>query len=216
VSRSLDASVVDLHRCSAETVVVDRAIGASERLRDGADPEEVHEGMELSVGDTVALAAGAEVHAGGFVFRGGSGGRAHALVAPGAFRSSPSRADVPQMLEQLAQVEQEGGADPIVENQPGPTTPYERAAAAEFARLNLSLPASRLLSETAARTLRAVVLFVSDETAFVAFDAVDASKLRTVIEQLERPTSAHIVTPDVIDELLARIYGASGPARNWS
>jgi hypothetical protein len=216
VTRALDASHVDLHRAGSDTVTVERAGGAAQRLREGAEPEDVYEGMELRVGDTVALEAGAEVVAGGFVFRGGNGGRAHALVAPTAFRASPTRGDVPQLLEQLAQLEREGGVDPVAAKHPPPKTPYERASAAEFARLNLSLPAARLLSERTARALRAVVLFVSDETAFVAFEAVDAGKLRAVMEHLERPTNAHVVPGEVVDELIARVYGASGPSSNWS
>jgi len=216
VTRALDASFVDLHRSASETVTVERIVGTAQRLREGAEPEGVHEGMELRVGDTVALEAGAEIVAGGFVFRGGNGGRAHALVAPTAFRASPTRADVPQLLEQLARLEREDGVDPVAAKQTPPKTPYERASAAEFARLNLSLPAARLLSERTARALRAVVVFVSDETAFVAFESVDAGRLRAVMEHLERPTNAHVVPGDVIDELLARVYGAAGPPSSWS
>lgn len=216
MTRALDASFVDLHRSSSEAVTVERVAGAAQRLREGEPPEDIREGLELRVGDTVALEAGAEVVAGGFVFRGGNGGRAHALVAPTAFRASPTRGDVPQLLEQLARLEREGGVDPVAAKHQPPATPYERAAAAEFARLNLSLPAARLLSERTARALRAVVLFVSDETAFVAFEAVDASKLRAVMEHLERPTNAHVVSGDVVDELLVRVYGASGPSSSWS
>lgn len=210
MSRAVDASFVDLHRCSGDPVAVEHVAGTARRLREGAEPETITEGTVLEVGDTVALTAGSEVHAGPFVFRGGNRGRAHALVAASAFRASPSRADVPQLLEQLAQIDREGAVDPLASQRP-PRTPYERAAAAEFARLNLSLPAARLLSESAARTHRAVALFASDETVFVAFDTVDARKLRAVMEHLERPTSVHLVPVEVIDELLARVYGAGGP-----
>lgn len=212
MSRTFDASFVDLHRAPSETVRVDRVVGSARRVREGAEPEPVHEGMALSVGDTVALAAGAEIQAGELIFRGGSGGRAHALVPAGAYRSTPSRNDVPQILQQLAEVEREGGADPIAAQQKLPSTPYERANATEFARLNLALPAARLLSERVARSLRAVVVFVSDETAFVAFERIDAPTLRAVIEQLERPVNPHLVPAAVIDELLARVYGAA----SWS
>lgn len=204
-----DASFVDLHRAS-DGVVVDHVEGSAQRLRENAEPEPVEEGAKLEVGDTVALGPGAEVRAGPYVFRGGNRGRAHALVAPTSFRGSPTRADVPRQLEELARIEQTGGDDPVARDHAPPRAPHERAAAAEFAFTNLTMSAARLLSEAAARSLRSVVLFLSDEAAFVACDAIDAPKLRSLIEHLERPTHVNLVGSEVVDDLLERVYGG-GP-----
>ena len=139
---------------------------------------------------------------------GGSRGRAHALVPADAFKSAPRRADVPRLLEQLAGIEAEAvklGEDPLA-MQRGPETPHERAKASEFAKLNLTLSVARELPETIAREDRAVALFVSDDTAFVAVSTLDVAKLRRLMTALRRPVNPHMVDEDIIDALLAQVY----------
>ncbi len=218
MSEALDASIVDLHRARSERVTVERVEGHAQLLREGGEPAAVEVGTPLKVGDTVALEAGAEVHAVGYVFRGGNHGRAHALVSSQAFRTSPSREDVPELLKKLQEIADDTSGrttDPLAAAQSAPSTPHERASAAEFARLNLSVPAARLLSEPTARETRSVVLFISDETAFVALDELSVEKMQRLIRELDRPVHTHLVSPEVIDELLARVYGM-GDASSWS
>jgi hypothetical protein len=216
VSGPPDVSFVDLHRMSRSPVTVEQVRGRAWRVHDGGRLEALSEGERLEVGDTVALAADTELHADGLVLAGGRFGKTHSLVSISAFRGSPSRGDVPKLLRQLAQIESEiqdrPSADPLAAAQSPPRTPHERAQAAEFALLNLSLPAARLLPASLAHELRAVVVFVSDETAFVAFESVDVRRLRMVMEGLERPVHTHLVSGPVMDLLLERVYGAGAVA----
>jgi hypothetical protein len=204
-----DTNIMDLHRAPEEPQVVESLEGRAWLVKEGEKGAvRVAPGVLVSVGDVLALAAGARVRLGGMVLSGGNRGRAHGLVAQGAFRSAPNRADVPRLLTQLLQIEREMaplGEDPLA-MQPGPSTPHERAVSAEFARLNLDEEAARRLREADARPNRAVCLFFAEDTAFVAFDALTVPRLRAVMEALHRPVNPHLVTPEVLDELLARVY----------
>lgn len=207
-----DLNFVDLHRLAEPEARVEQVVGHAWRIERGTPLGPLAEGHRLKVGETVAVAANSEVVAGPLLLKGGRRGRAHALVASSSFRPSPSRADVPRLLRQLAQIEREVGSrglDPLQASQMPPRTAHERAHAAEFALLNLCLPAARMLPERLARELEAVVLFVSEETAFVAFSQVDVRRLRAVMEALERPVHTHLVQPEVIRELIPKIYGSS-------
>ncbi|MGF1509095.1 MAG: hypothetical protein ACFB9M_06285 [Myxococcota bacterium] len=211
-----DVSYVDLHRVSGSPLRVEHIRGRAWRVNDGGRLTNLDEGESLEVGDTVAVSAEGELQAEGLTLPGGRRGKTHSLVATSAFRSSPSRADVPKLLRQLAQIEQEiagqGSADPLAAAQSPPRTPHEQAQASEFARSNLSIPAARLLSEALARELRVLVLFVSDETAFVAMEDVTVWRLRRVMEALERPVHTHLVTSTDMSALLEKVYGAGLPA----
>ncbi|MEO1228341.1 MAG: hypothetical protein AAFZ18_05495 [Myxococcota bacterium] len=205
-----DTSIVNLHRTAGGPVHVDRVDGPVWRIREGSEQAEPLEvGDHLEPGDTVALGAAAQLEAGSLRLRGGDHGQAHALVKEGAFRPNPSRADVPRLLLQLAQIEEQmgsAGEDPLAVRQ-GPETDFERAASSDFARCNLVLAAARELPETVARAERAVCLFVNEDTAFVAVTGISVAKLRALMEALGRPVNPHMVEEAVLDELLDRAYG---------
>ncbi len=203
-----DLTVVELHRVDGP-LVVESFDGDVWHFPDGRPgPIALQVGGPVQIGDTLALGPQASVSIGTLRLQGGRRGRAHALVPADAFRSAPRRADVPRLLEQLGDIETEArklGEDPLA-MQRGPETPHERAKAAEFARLNLTLSVARELPEAVARENRAVALFVSDDTAFVAVGALDVAKLRRLMTALRRPVNPHMVQDEVIDDLLARVY----------
>ena len=204
-----DTSIVNLHRASRSPLAIDRLEGQAWRIREGAsEAEQLSVRDLLRVGETVAVAPGGVVEAGPLQLRGGFRGQAHALVKAGAFRPSPNRTDVPRLLLQLAQIEEQMtsfGEDPLAVRE-GPETPFERAASAEFARNNLVLMAARELPESVAQEQAAVCIFVNEETAFVAVSELSVAKLRAVMEALQRPVNPHMVEPQVLDELLERVY----------
>lgn len=212
-----DPSFVDLHRMARERVEVERIVGRAWRVLEGGRLVPLAVGDPIETGHVVAVAPGSEVFAEGLFLDGGKRGRTHSLVPGAAFRPSPSRADVPKLLRQLAQIEQEiqdKGNDPLAAAQTPPATPHEVAQAAEFARMNLSRAAGRLLPEQVARSVGAVVLFVSEETAFVAFESVSVGKLRQVMEALERPIHSHLIPEGLLPELMDAVYttGADAPS----
>lgn len=201
-------TVVDLHLV-AGPLVVESIVGDAWHLPDGtAKLLPVQIGEAIEVGDTIALAAGARVVVGDLTLEGGRRGRAHALVRADEVRSSPRRADVPSLLAQLASIEADAaklGEDPLA-MQRGPESAHDRARSREFAVLNLTLSFARELPEAIARSDRAVPLFHSDDTAFVAVSTIDVPKLRRLMTELRRPVNPHMVDDAVIDELLARAY----------
>jgi hypothetical protein len=204
-----DTTLVDLHRVSRSPLRVSQLDGAAWRVPDEGRPEPLGPGDELGVGDTIAVAEGGVLEAGPLLLRGGLRGRTHRLVEPSAFRASPSRADVPRLLLQLTQIQEQMGhlgEDPLAVRG-GPETPFERCASADFARSNLVLSAARELPEALARAQGAVPLFVNEETAFVAMVEVSVTKLQVVMEALERPVTPHMVETPVLEELLERVYG---------
>ena len=206
-----DLTVVELHRVDGPLVV--QAIeGDVWHFPDGRPgPIAVEIGGPVQIGDTLALAPGARVLVGTLDLKGGAKGRAHALVPVDAFKSAPRRADVPRLLEQLAGIEAEAiklGEDPL-SMQRGPESPHDKAKSSEFAQLNLTLSVARELPESIARADRAVALFVSDDTAFVAVSALDVAKLRRLMTALRRPVNPHMVEDSVIDALLERVYAAA-------
>ena len=207
-----DLTVVDLHRVEGP-LVVQAVQGDVWHFPDGhPGSAEVEVGGAIQIGDTLALGPGARVLVGTLDLTGGRRGRAHALVPVDAFKTAPRRADVPRLLEQLAGIEADAvklGEDPLA-MQRGPETAHEKAKSAEFARLNLTLSVARELTERTARSDRAVALFVSEDTAFVAVSSLDVAKLRRLMQALRRPVNPHMVEESVIDELLERVY-AVGP-----
>lgn len=210
MSEQPDLTVVELHRVDGP-LVVQTVQGDVWHFPDGQPgPLTVDIGGAIQVGDTLALGAEAQVLVGTLRLSGGRRGRAHALVPADAFRSAPRRDDVPKLLEQLADIEAEAvklGEDPLA-MQRGPDSAHDKARSAEFARLNLTLSVARELSEADARANRAVALFVSDDTAFVAVSALDVSKLRRLMTALRRPVNPHMVRDDVLDQLLDEVYVA--------
>ena len=210
MSTQPDLTVVDLHRVEGP-LIVQSIEGEVWHFPDGRPgPIEVEIGGQIQVGDTLALGAGARVLVGTLSLSGGRQGRAHALVPVDAFKNAPRRADVPRLLEQLAGIEAEAvklGEDPLA-MQRGPETIHEKAKSAEFAKLNLTLSIARELPESIARADRAIALFVSDDTAFVAVSTLDVAKLRRLMTALRRPVNPHMVEDHVIDELLARVYAS--------
>lgn len=203
----VDTTVVDFHRVPTGGLVVSRIDGSASRVLDnGRRSEGLAVGAVLSVGDTIFIAQGGKVVASDVAMVGGMNGRAHSFVAADAFRSKPGRSDVPAIVQQLEHLSSGSGDDPFAGHH-GPTTPYEHAAAAEFARLNLDLRVALELSEESARLLRAVPLFLAEETAFVAMETVDAAKAVRLMTELGRPVNPHLVGPVVLDELLDQVFG---------
>jgi hypothetical protein len=203
----LDTTCVDFHRIPVNGLVVNRIEGQAVRvLESGRRTEPLEIGAVLSVGDTIALERGSIVVASDVMMDGGRNGRAHTFVGDRAFRSTPGRAEVPGLLRQFEAMTGSPVPDPFANHRP-PTTPYECAVAADFARMNLDLRAALELSQEAARALRAVPLFLSEETAFVAMERVDLPQIVRLMTELSRPVNPHLVPPEVVEELIARVYG---------
>jgi hypothetical protein len=201
-----DTSCVDFHRVPVGGLVVNRIDGKAVRVLDnGRRAEALELGTVLAVGDTIALEKGAIVVASDVVMGGGRNGRAHTFVGDRAFRSTPSRADVPTLVKQFEAL-QGLPEDPFAAHRP-PTTPYERALSADFARTNLDRAVALELGEDTARELRAVPLFLSEETAFIAMERVDLPRVVRLMTELARPVNPHLVPPEVVEELIARVYG---------
>ncbi len=202
----IDTTCVDFHRVPEGGLVVLRIEGSAVRVLDnGRRTGPLEPGMVLAVGETIALDRGTIVVASDVVMIGGRNGRAHTFVGDRAFRSSPSRGDVPALLRQFEALAE----DPFASIEP-PTTPYERATTGDFARMNLEVRAALELSEQTARALGAVPLFLSEETAFVAMARVDLPRMIRLMSELSRPVNPHLVPPEVVEELIGRVYGAGG------
>ena len=178
--------------------------GSDGRSRDdGTAPLEV--GSAIGVGDTIAIDPHSKVVASDQVFLGGNNGRAHAFVGVDAFRPKPNKQDVPDIVRQIRRQRDLPAGDPFADAV-RPTTPYQKAAAAEFARLNLDERTALWLSEETARSLRAVPLFMSEDTAFVAMDSVDGGRVMALMVELSRPVSPHLVERKVLDDLLDKVF----------
>ena len=102
------------------------------------------------------------------------------------------------------------GRDPLATSEL-PSTPYARAVAEEFVTMNLNEQDSRELAADVAHRLRAIVVFVSEETAFVATSRVTVEKLIALMKALERPVQPHLVDDALIARLLDQVYGATPP-----
>lgn len=205
-----DTSVVELFRLAQSPVELGNVIGDVFRVNEEGEILGVLEsGASVAIGETIALDPGAVVSLDRARFSGGKGGKAIAFVAETAFRSSPSRSDVPKLLAQLKEIDRQMlaqlGEDPLNMHK-GPETPFERASSAEFAHLNLVERDARELPESIAKSAGAVCLFFSDEAAFVAVSSVTISKLRMLMEVLNRPVNPHLVEAEVLTKLFARVY----------
>ena len=206
-----DTTVVNFHRATSSPLTIHKLEGCAWKVDEAKkEPVVLCLGDNIYPGETVALCAHSVLEAGTLKLRGGPEGQTHALVKEGAFRPNPSRADVPRLLLQLAQLEEQMstfGEDPLAV-QEGPETDFERAASADFARCNLVLSAARELPESVARDVGAVCLFVNEDTAFVAMADLSVTKLRAVMEALERPINPHMIGGDLLEELLEQVYGS--------
>jgi hypothetical protein len=205
-----DTTVVELHRLARSPIEVRAIVGEAYRVsEDGVILAKLSKESKVSVGETIALDPGSVLLIDRFRFAGGRRGKAIAFVAETAFRSSPSRSDVPKLLDQLKEIDRQMlaqlGEDPLRMHK-GPSTPFERATSAEFAELNLVERDARELPEPIARATGAVCLFFSDEAAFVAFSSVTIAKLRTLMEALNRPVNPHLVEEHVLEQLQQRVY----------
>jgi hypothetical protein len=217
VTSLVDTSVVDLHRLPPGPHVVDEVRGtAFHVIEEGDTYLALSSGNTLKIGDTIVIDPGGSVVIAGMTLEGGRRGRAHTFVAENAFRSSPNKDDVPKLLAQLTEIEEKMranlGEDPLHMHR-APATEPDRAAAAEFARLNLVVSISRELPEEIARRWRCVCLFFCDEAAFLATSDVSIAKLRAVMQALGRPVNPHLVEEAIVEELLARVY-APPPSPN--
>jgi len=209
----LDTSIVDLHRVPKRALSVLGIDGLAWRVVDadkGGVPLGV--GEDIRAGETIVLEAGAEVVLETMVLVGGGRGRAHVFVPEDAFKTSPSKNDVPKLLAQLEQLErqvrEQAGEDPLAE-QSGPRTPFERALSSEFALQNLSLAAAQMLPETVARAEQAVVLFFHGDAACVAMPRMSVPRIRAVMAALQRPVNPHLVDEETIHVLLESVYAGS-------
>lgn len=211
MSKLPDTTIVHLHRAPRSPILVTRIDGEAWRLSEGTgNMVQIEVGTPLQVGDTVALAAHGVLDAGPIHLRGGRGGCSHALVSDRAFRPNPSRAHVPQLLLQLAELQSQMsslGGDPLAV-QSGPETPFDRAASSDFARCNLVKAAALEMPEEVARSHQMLPLFVNEDTAFVAMVSLSVNKLRTAMEVLERPVNPHMVEPYVLEELLVQVFSS--------
>ncbi len=204
-----DTNIVDLHAveegpCRVLSVAGEAWFG----LQDDEDFEVLCAGVDVEVGHAIMIAAGGTVELDGRTLKGGNNGRTHSLVLQSRFQASPSREDVPRLVTQLQQIEKEmkpSGEDPL-RMQSGPMSAAERAQSAEFVWLNFDPEVAGLLDAADARRLRAVCIFISEETAFVAADDLTVPKLRELMQILNRPVNPHIVEPVVLEELLGRAY----------
>ena len=207
-------AVLDLHVLEQRVVTATRVIGEVWRVDGQARLTHIlTEGDEVAVGQVLYLSPGAIVQAGPLRLEGFSRGRAHSFVDATTVAISPGRGDVPRLLRDLLQLEEQVmrhlGEDPLAMQQTS-STPLERAYAADFAFQNLELDAARTLDERIARASGAVVLFISGESACVAMSEVSVRKLRTLMEALTRPVNPHIVDEDTLRALMAGVYGQLG------
>lgn len=212
----LDTTVVDLHRVSRRPLSVLGISGRAWRVKDASEPGiPLGVGEALGAGDTVVLEPNAEVVLETLVLAGGARGCAHALVPEDAFKTSPSRDDVPKLLSQLEQLERQvrdqASEDPLSE-QPGPKSAFERALSSEFALQNLSTTAAELLPEAIARKESSVVLFLHGDAACVAMTQMSVRRVRAVMAALDRPVNPHLVDEQTIQVLLAMVYGVPAGA----
>lgn len=205
-----DTTIVNLHRTSGSPLQIGRLEGHAWKVSEETqEATELELGDEVHRGDTIALAQDSMLEAGSLRLFGGEQGQTHTLLKDGCNKPNPSRADVPRLLLQLAQIEEQIGAlgeDPLAVR-PGPETEFERSASTDFARCNLVYAAARELPESVARSEGAVCLFINEDTAFVAMSDLSVAKLRAVMETLERPINPHMIEPALLEELLERVYG---------
>ena len=198
---------VDFYRVPETGLRVDRVEGRVMRIvEQGESP--IEEGATLSVGDTIAVSAGGLVEAKDLRLAGGANGRAFTFVAEDAMRSRPGRDDISEILAQFERL-MGRSEDPFVEHQP-PKTNYRRAVAREFARLNLQRTVALELAVDVARRLRAIPLFLSEETVFVATDGLDIRQVALLTQELRRPVNLHLVDHEMVDELLEEVFGRVG------
>ncbi len=201
-----DLSIVDLHRLPPSGQRIEGMEGAGYLvLEQGRKLAPLRPGQILKIGETVALEPNATLKLHSLRLLGGPRGMVHAFVDATAFSASPGRAAVPMLLSQLEAMEKRGHLEEEIVRTP-PKTVFERASAADFARANLDLSAAAKVPKALAQAHRAICLFVSAETAFVAMSDVSPAALRALIETLGYPVNPHLVPSEVIDELLSRVY----------
>lgn len=209
---------IDMQRLETP-VRVDEVEGTAWRV-DADDDErgfvvsQLRVGEVLEAGQKIALDAKSTLSAGALEFRGGRRGKVFVLLGDDELRGTPSRSDVPKLLEDLAQVEAQlvarVGLDPL-SMQNGPTSAFERAVAADFARQNLVLEEARILPASVARAQRAVVLFTSGDAVCVAVTELSVAKMRTLMAALGRPINPHMVDLPTLDLLDQLVYGPQHP-----
>ncbi len=174
-------------------------------------------GAHVKVGDTIFVDKEASVQVDRLSLAGGRHGRFFMFVDDNAVHSSPSRRDVPRLIQDLsnleAQMVEHFGQDPLA-SQRGPETPLERAASAEFAIQNLMMDAAVCLPEKTARDSGAVCLFFHGEAACVAVSSMSVKKIRALMAALGRPVNPHVVDEDTLRTLFDGVYGKAdvGPA----
>ena len=132
------------------------------------------------------------------------------MIKESAFRPLQGRKDVPRLLLQLEQIEEEMvelGGD-VLAVRCAPETAFEKALSAEFAFANLVREAAIELPEDVAREQGALPLFVNEETSFVAVTDLTVGKLKILMETLQRPVSPHMVESSVLDlVLIDKVWG---------
>jgi hypothetical protein len=205
---------VDMHRLD-RPVRVDALSGVAWRVNNEDDDHafvvsHLSVGEILKAGEKIALEAKSVLEAEGLELHGGRRGKVFVLLGDNELRGSPSRLDVPKLLDDLAAVEAQlvarVGIDPL-SMQNGPISEFDRAVAADFARQNLVLEEAAILPERVARAQRAVVLFTSGDAACVAVTELSVAKMRTLMEALGRPINPHMVDLPTLDLLDQLVYG---------
>lgn len=213
----ISADFVEL-RClppgASSVVSVTGAAWKLDEARGERDP--IERGTDLRVGDTVFVEPAATLLVDAQTLLGGSRGRTYAFVDK-AVETSPSRRDVPRLIQDLAKLESQMvahfGEDPL-STQRGPETAFELAASREYAIQNLMIEAALCLPEKVARDVGAVCLFFHGEAACVAMKGVSVKKIRALMEALGRPVNPHVVDDQTLRTLFDGVYGPAdiGPA----
>ncbi|MFO0722517.1 MAG: hypothetical protein U1E65_01960 [Myxococcota bacterium] len=208
--KRFETAIVDLHWLGRRATSVLALAGAAFRVVDqNTNGVLLTVGDDVRVGETLVLEPGAEVVLETMVLEGGRRGRAHTFVPEDAFKSTPSKEDVPKLLEQLEQLERavlsQTGEDPLAA-QAGPKTSFERALSSEFALQNLNLSAARGLPEAVARAEQAVCLFFHGDQACVAMPRMSVRRVRTIMSALRRPVNPHLVDEETARVLLETVY----------
>ena len=151
----------------------------------------------IKIGDTIHRDDLMYVEAGGSVafsrgeVCGGNRGKTHSFVDPASLRSSRNGTDVAQLVEELEDLKAEE-TDPFESMFPLRTR-FELSYAHDFALQNFEVMAARSVSESIARSLQLICLFVAGESACVAMSKLNITRMQAVITALNRPIKPHLV-----------------------
>ena len=172
--------------------------------------EEGEPHTQIKVGDTIhrddlmyVEAGGSVTFARGEVF-GGNRGKTHSFVDPASLRLSTHGEGAAKLVGELEALKAQETES--LESMVGLRSPFESSYAHDFALQNFEVMAARSVSESVARSLQAVCLFVAGESACVAMSKVNISHMQAVITALNRPVKPHLVDAHTLEILMNRTY----------